>query len=71
MLLDSGRRDCMGLACRHHWIIAPADPAAGTGLASPGYCRLCGETRFFVNYIERDEPKLVLGKQAHQERWRG
>ena len=34
-------------ACRHHWVIQPAD-----GPVSPGSCRVCGETREFKNYVE-------------------
>jgi len=34
-------------ACRHHWVIQPAD-----GPASNGSCQVCGETREFKNYVE-------------------
>ena len=34
-------------ACRHQWMIdAPAGPS------SKGVCRVCGEERHFLNYIE-------------------
>ncbi len=35
------------LACRHHWIISPAD-----GPFSQGICRICNEVRDFRNYLE-------------------
>ncbi len=34
-------------ACRHHWVILPAD-----GPVSNGSCQVCGETREFKNYVE-------------------
>ena len=34
-------------ACRHHWVIQPAD-----GPVSNGSCQVCGETREFKNYVE-------------------
>ena len=34
-------------ACRHHWVIQPAD-----GPVSNGSCQACGETREFKNYVE-------------------
>ena len=34
-------------ACRHHWVIQPAD-----GPVSNGLCQVCGETREFKNYVE-------------------
>ena len=35
------------LVCRHHWLIQAAD-----GPVSVGFCRICGETREFQNYVE-------------------
>ena len=34
-------------ACRHHWVIQPAD-----GPVSNGSCQICGENRQFENYVE-------------------
>ena len=34
-------------ACRHHWVIQPAD-----GPESQGACQVCGEVRRFKNYVE-------------------
>ena len=34
-------------ACRHHWVIQPAD-----GPVSDGSCQACGESREFKNYVE-------------------
>ena len=54
--------------CRHQWMIATADPSAGTGLASPGSCRLCGEARLFANFIEGNGRELLIGKQDQHRR---
>ena len=54
--------------CRHHFVIAEADPAAGTALASPGSCRLCGEKRVFANFIEGDGRTLLIGKVDRRRR---
>ena len=35
------------LGCQHHWLIQAAD-----GPTSPGFCRVCGETKDFKNYVE-------------------
>ena len=34
-------------ACRHHWVIQPAD-----GPVSNGSCQMCGDNRKFKNYVE-------------------
>ena len=34
-------------ACRHHWVIQPAD-----GPVSQGSCRSCGAVKEFKNYVE-------------------
>ena len=48
-LLDTERAPGK-LACRHHWIIGPAD-----GPVSVGVCKICSETREFKNSIDTSD----------------
>ena len=54
--------------CAHQWEIETADPSAGTGLLSPGTCRLCGESKVFKNFIEGNDRELLIGKADRRRR---
>ncbi len=48
-----------GLGCQHHWLIDSPN-----GPVSRGICRVCGEEREFLNYLEKTFGDVYLGRPA-------